>query len=213
MTRPRPLPSETELAEEQERDAAARDDSALVRYEAKWRRILRKLQQAHPGRWRVPGLSQEEVRDLLTLRLIEVLRSEPGEFWRYRRPGQAWALQCMQEHLRALRKSFRLNASPADLRDAPLLAPTIDQEEQWVERETQRGRALAQQRAERGLSRPQRQWWAALKLSAQAGAFFQRSELPNLSAASRLLGKDRSSAQRAYQELQARFGKEWKRLG
>lgn len=215
MTEPKltELRSEVELSEDAERDAAVRDDLALVHYEAKWRRILRALQQAHPGRFRVPGLSQEEVRDLLTLRLIEVLRSDPGEFWRYQRPGRAWAMQCMQEHLRVLRKCFRLDAIPADLREVPLRAYTLDQEEQWLEREAEQGRAMAQQRAERALSRPQRQWLAALKLSANAGAFFQSSELPNLSAASRLLGKDRSSAQRAYQELRVRFGRELKRLG
>jgi hypothetical protein len=38
------------------------------------------------------------------------------------------------------------------------------------------------------------------------------SDAPNLSAASRLLGKNRSSAQRAFRELQARFDRERRRL-
>jgi hypothetical protein len=74
------------------------------------------------------------------------------------------------------------------------------------------GRALAQQRAEQALSRPQRQWLSALKLSARAGGFFESSAEPNLSAASRVLGRNRSSAQRAYGELQTRFGRELQRL-
>lgn len=76
----------------------------------------------------------------------------------------------------------------------------------------QRARALARERAERSLSRPQRAWLAALERSANAGAFFESSGLPNLSAASRVLGKDRSSAQRAYRELRGRFIEELNRL-
>lgn len=143
--------------------------------EAKWRRRLQNLQHAYPARWRVPGLSEEEVRDILTLRLIEVVRTEASDFSKYERAGREWGMQCLQEHLRA------------------------------------RVRALAQQRAELGLSRPQRQWLAALKRSVNAGAFFDSSERPNLSAASRVLGKDRSSAQRAYRELQSRFIEELRR--
>ncbi|HWA77716.1 MAG TPA: hypothetical protein VG937_35515 [Polyangiaceae bacterium] len=42
--------------------------------------------------------------------------------------------------------------------------------------------------------------------------FFRASAEPNLSAASRLRGKNRSSALRAYRELQGRFSKEMKRI-
>ena len=57
-----------------------------------------------------------------------------------------------------------------------------------------------------------RRWFDALKLSASAGSFFAASAEPNLSAAARLLGKNRSSAQRSYRELQLRFGRELERL-
>jgi hypothetical protein len=52
-----------------------------------------------------------------------------------------------------------------------------------------------------------------LKLSARSGGFFESSAEPNLSAASRVLGKNRSSAQRAYRELQTRFTAELSRRG
>ena len=65
---------EAVAADASERDLAITSDAALVRYEAKWQRKLARLQRAHPERWRVPGLSPEEVRDALTLRLIEVVR-------------------------------------------------------------------------------------------------------------------------------------------
>ena len=56
-------------------------------------------------------------------------------------------------------------------------------------------------------------WMTTDMKTGNAGAFFESSERPNLSAASRVLGKDRSSAQRAYRELQARFIEELNRLG
>lgn len=77
--------------------------------------------------------------------------------------------------------------------------------------ESERLFSVAGQRAEQSLSRPQRRWLAALKLSARSGGFFQASAKPNLSAASRVLGKNRASAQRAYRELQARFSRELSR--
>jgi hypothetical protein len=93
-----------------------------------------------------------------------------------------------------------------------LLEHARSHEERWLDLEADHGRALARERAELGLSRPQRRWLAALKSSANAGAFFESSERPNLSAASRLLGKNRSSAQRAYRELQGCFIRELSRL-
>jgi len=186
--------------------------SGLVAYEAKWRRKLQRLQRAHPERWRVPGLSAEEVLDLLTLRLIEVVTADGTALPKYRRAGKEWGMLCVQEHLRTLRKSFGLSAIFADFDEAPLFTHAPSQEEQWLDWEASRSRALARERAELGLSRPQRRWLAALKLSANAGAFFESSDEPNLSAASRLLGKNRSSAQRAYRELQCRFIKELNHL-
>ncbi len=60
-----------------ERDAARTDGAALARYDRKWALRLVRLQRAHPGRWRVPGLYDEELRDELTLRMIEQLRAAP----------------------------------------------------------------------------------------------------------------------------------------
>jgi hypothetical protein len=191
-----------------ERDAAIADDRALVAYEAKWQRKLRRLQQSFPERWRVAGLSSEEVRDTLTLRLIEALRRASPEELALARPGKPWGLLIAQRELRALRKSFKLRATSADFSEAPGWAHEPNQEEQLLASEAERELGLAQQRAEQGLSRPQRQWLAALKLSARAGGFFESSAEPNLSAASRLLGKNRSSAQRAYCELKSRFVRE-----
>jgi hypothetical protein len=50
-------------------------DRELVRFLDEWTRLLAKLQRRHPARWRVPGLSDEEVRDALTLRLLEAVRA------------------------------------------------------------------------------------------------------------------------------------------
>jgi hypothetical protein len=66
-------------------------------------------------------------------------------------------------------------------------------------------RARRSKAAVLGLSESERPWYAALRLAAHQGAFFEASDRLDLSAASRLLGKDRSSAHRAYREIQAHF--------
>jgi hypothetical protein len=174
---------------------------------------LRKLQRANPQRWHVPGLSDEVVRDALTLRLIEAVRGRTTDEPELPLAGEEWGLLLMQRELRALRRSFRLRVAPADFEDAPFAARASTHEEQLLEGEAELRRDLARARAEQGLPLPQRKWLAALKLSARANAFFASSGEPNLSAASRLLGKNRSSAQRAYRELRARFIRERNRLG
>lgn len=195
-----------------ERDAALTDDGALVAYEAKWQRKLTRLQRAYPGRWRVAGLSDEEVRDLLTLRLLEAVRRADTEELALARTGREWGLLIAQRELRALRKGFRLEVVLADLGEATLPSRAVSQEEAWLEHEATRSRGLAQARAERGLSKPQRRWLGAFRASAEQGAFFEASAEPNLSEPSRALGKHRSSALRAYRELQARFSAELARL-
>ena len=167
-------------------------------YEVKWTRKLRKLQKAHPERWSVSGLSQEEVRDSLTLRLIESLREDEQETSVGPIPGKEYAL-VVQRELRAMRKRFRVRAVPVDFRAVDLRAAaaparhTASHEDLWLEAEAGAVRASAQRRAELCLSGPQRQWLAALRDSAEAGTvFFKASTKPNLSAASRLLGKNHS---------------------
>jgi hypothetical protein len=201
-------PTEVEERDVAERDRAIADDRALVSYQAKWQRKLRGLQQSFPERWRVAGLSDEEVRDSLTLRLIEAVRAASPEELALCRPGKEWGLLIVEQELRRLRKSFKLGATPSDFSEAPGWQPEANQEELLLAGEAEQQRSQAQARAEQGLSRPQRQWLAALKLSARAGEFFAASAEPNLSAASRLLGKNRSSAQRAYCEIKSRFGRE-----
>ncbi len=201
-----------ERRDDDERRAAAADDLALVAYQSKWQRRLRRLQQGFPERWRVPGLSDEEVVDRLTLRLIEAVRHPTAVEQELRRPGREWGLLIARIELRALRKTFRLATVPVDFAAAVCEGRAPSQEESFFELETEHGRRLAQARAEERLSRPQRRWLSALKLSALAGDFFAASAEPNLSAAARLLGKNRSSAQRSYRELQLRFRRELERL-
>jgi hypothetical protein len=197
-----------EQRDRSERDAALTDDDALVAYEAKWQRRLGKLQRAFPARWRVAGLSDEEVRDLLTLRLLEAVRRADSEALALARPGREWGLLIAQRELRALRKGFRLNVVLADQGEGRLPSRGPNQEDAWLDHEATRSRCLAQARAEQGLSAPQRRWLGAFRASAEQGAFFEASAEPNLSEASRALGKHRSSALRAYRELQARFSAE-----
>jgi hypothetical protein len=200
-----------ELEDARERELSVRNDAALVRYQAKWERKLTRMQRLYSQRWRVPGLSEEEVRDALTLRLIEAVRSDLAGHPQHCRPGKAWGLVVMQQYLGVLRRSFRLGAVPVDFSELSLPEREPNQEERWLEFESDACRALAQERAQSHLSRPQRQWLAAMKLAANCGEFFRASDQLNLSAASRVLGKNRSSAQRAYKELQLHFSRELER--
>jgi len=201
-----------EDADRRERELARSSDAALVAYEAKWRARLARLQRRYPARWRVPGLSNEEVLDLLCLHLIEVLRGPDSELLGLESPGHSWGLLIAARKRRALRQAFRLAITPHDFAEAPSYRETPNQEQACLEQEEQRLLALAGERAKSQLSRPQRRWLAALELSARSGEFFAASDEPNLSAASRILGKNRSSALRAYRELQARYSSELARL-
>jgi len=195
-----------ELSDERQRDEARDNDTALVRYEAAWHRRLCRLQRSHPERWHVAGLSDEEVRDALTLYLLECVRSEPLNDAQYCRPAKPWGLLVLQDKLRSLRRSFRLGATPVDFREPPALVQAAESHEQrWLLAEAEACRIEAAQVAQQRLSSRQRQWLAAMRLAAVGGDFFQSSAALNLSAASRVLGKHRSSAQRAYKELQAQF--------
>jgi hypothetical protein len=172
---------------------------------------LARLLRAHPARWGVPGLSDGEVSDELTLRLIEAVRSSPAEHSRYDRAGKEWGLTVLAAERRDLRRAFRVKIVLADV--TPVACRSLTGEDRILELETAQHLELARERAERGLSRPQRRWFAALKESAEHGAFFEASGRPNFAAASRLLDKHRSSAQRAFRELERHFGRELDKLG
>jgi hypothetical protein len=101
--------------------------------------------------------------------------------------------------------------TPTDFDATPALERAPNQEECWLELEADQRRAVAGERAKRQHNQPQRRWFAAMQHAAAEGEFFASSDLPNLSAASRKLGKNRSSAQRAYRGLQACFQRELER--
>jgi hypothetical protein len=200
-----------ERADDIARERARSSGPALLSYQQKWDRALARLQRAHPQRWRVPGLSDEEVRDALTLRLIELIVAPEGEPPRGR-PGKAWGLCVAEAQLSALRRSFRLAATPTDFDATPVLERAPSQEDCWLELEADQRRAIAGERAKLQLNQPQRSWLAAMQHAAAEGEFFASSDQLNLSAASRTLGKNRSSAQRAYRALQECFQRELGRL-
>ncbi len=196
-----------EAQEEKARDAALVSDSALVTYEGAWRRRLTRLQQTSPARWRVHGWSDEEVRDELLLRLLAALRGDDGDARNADlRPGREWALTLLSRERRALSRSFRLRVIPTDTFTSVDRAALSD--EVLMAEESQALLRRATECAEAALSAPQRRWLSAMKMSANAGAFFESSGRLNLSAASRMLEKNRSSATRAFEELSRHFARE-----
>ncbi len=199
-----PARLEAERVEDLRRAAAATGDDALVAYERHWAKRLRRLQRAHPARWRIAGLSAEEVVDVLTLHLIEGVR-DGAAMALQGRPGREWGLLRAEAHVRTLRRTFRLDATPVDLRAAPIVARTLDPEALWVEAEAERSLGAARSAAERALASNQRAWLDALRATVTEGEVFAASGKPNLTAASRRVGMNRSSALRAYRNLQQIF--------
>ncbi len=202
---------EAERREDARRAAAAQCDRELVRYEQHWAKRLRALQRAHPVRWHVPGWSPEEVVDALTLHLIEGVRGDPASDAEGR-PGREWGLLRAEARVRALRRTCRLEASPCDLRTAVLPAREEDPETAWLDAESERCRAIARRAAEEALAPSQRSWLGALRATVTDGDVFCASGKPNLSAASRRLGMNRSSALRAYRELRETFSAALRRV-
>jgi hypothetical protein len=200
-----------ELDDERERDAAVADDRALVLYERKWARRLAKLQRRHAARWCLAGLSAAELRDELTLRLIGALRSAHVDRARYERAGKEWGLVLFTHERRALRRNFRLNVVLAEPPLAFGLGAT--QEERLLEHEHATLLARAEASAESTLTRPQQRWYAAMRDAANAGGFFETSGKLNLAAVSRARGRNRSSATRAFHELETVFARELEKLG
>lgn len=219
----------------------ARDETSLVQYLKVWEHKVRKLQRRHPERWCVRGWSDEEVRDALTLHLFEAVqfeavqgggnasfssadvpcgngdaRPDSDDVPRGNDDAQPdsddWALDLLARRVRELQRGSRLNVTVMDLSDAPLLQREPSHEERYLEQEDDTRHATAAERARESLNQPQRRWLAAMQWTANRGDFFESSDRPNLSAASRVIGKNRSSAARAYKELQARFQEELERL-
>jgi hypothetical protein len=194
------------------RERALENDGYLLEYVQKWAAAVERLQRSRPAQWRVAGLSDEEVRDSITLRLLEILRLQPPGFRELGRPGMAWGLAVAKSELSALRARFRVRIEPTDFAHVALPSRAATQEEQWLEEESASCRTVAADRARRGLSRLQRRWLAALELSAQRGESFEHGARVNVSAASRALGRHRSSGQRIYQQLCVRYRRELVRV-
>lgn len=162
---------------------------------AAWERKIRRLQRAHPERWHVRGWSDEEVRDALTLRVLEVAACD-----------EETIAAAVRERLNELRRTFRLRVRAVD--EMPSWREVGSDEERILEREQDVSRATAGARAESRLGSAQRRWLEAMRSAANDGAFFASSDDLNLAAAARALGKDRSSAKRAWDVLRARFARE-----
>ena len=160
-----------------------------------WDAKIRRLQRAHPERWHVRGWSDEEVRDALTLRVLEIGSCDDDAMMR-----------AVRERLNELRRAFRIRVRAVD--ETPSWRDVPSDEERILEREEEVSREIAGARAESRLGAPQRRWLNAMRVAANDGAFFASSDDLNLSAAARALGKDRSSAKRAWDVLRARFARE-----
>lgn len=194
-----------EYTDDSERELARQNGSTLAEYVSCWTRKLAYRQRVHAARWSVPALSPEEVRDALSLRLWELLSGDRLSERAYCRAGRAWGLEVAARELRSLRRRFKLAAVSVDFWATPLPERAPDQEARLLEFEAETCRTLAERQARGRLSHVQRSWLGALEAAARDGGFFRSSQALNLSAASRALGRNRSSALRAYRQLEAEF--------
>ncbi|HEY6728798.1 MAG TPA: hypothetical protein VI197_32525 [Polyangiaceae bacterium] len=201
-----------EFADDAERALARSDAAALARYVEQWTRKIAYRQRAHAARWWVAGLSSEEVRDALSLRLWEVTAAGSEAELAYCRVGREWGLQVLLSELRSLRRRFGVFATSTDFWATPLPERAPNQEERWIELEAESCRARARGRALSRLTPALETWLGTFEAAARCGDFFQSSHSLNLSAASRALGKNRSSALRAYRQLEHEFQRELERF-
>lgn len=211
-TLPGRTPLRAEYDDDSERVLARHDAAALVRYVDRWTRTIAYLQRAHPARWSVPGLSSEEVRDALSLRLWEAVTADTEPELADGRVGRAWGLRVLVSELRSLRRRFGLAATSLDFWATPLPERAPNQEERWLELEAETRRAEARGRALDRLTPALETWLGTFEAAARSGDFFESSQALNLSAASRALGKNRSSALRAYRQLEHEFQRELERF-
>jgi len=174
------------------------DMNEIVELHAAWDAKIRRLQRAHPARWHVRGWSDDEVRDALTLRVLEVARETLDE---------AVISRAVTARLNELRRTFRVRSHATDPHATPSYSSSPSEEERAIEREADAARHAAAARAEARLAAPQRKWLGAMRVAAERGEFFASSDDLNLSAAARVLGRDRSAAKRAWDVLRARFAR------
>ncbi len=164
-----------EKEEDDARDLARRSDAGFVAYQKRWETKLTRLTKRYPERLSVPGLTHAEVRDMSSLRLLELVRTDDESCDVWAKPGREWGLAVVQFHVRELRRQFRLHAEPMDFREPlPVMGRESDHEERFLEMESEQCRWSAQRRAEDALTRPQRAWLAALKLAANSAEFLLR---------------------------------------
>lgn len=201
--------SAEDLDDETLREAARSSDPALCAYEARWRTRLRVSMRRRPRYFRVPGLPDDEVLDALVLGLVEHVRGAPGPTAERddseAAPRRPLELVLAEATVRELRRRFRLAATPVDFREVVVQSRAETPEQAVLDREHHTTRERAARRAEAGLDPERRAWLEAFRRSANDGNFFAESGRPNLAAASRVLGKHRSSALRAYVELGQHF--------
>ena len=167
----------------------------MIELHAAWDAKIRRMQRARPERWHVRGWSDDEVRDELTLRVLEHATCDEEAIMR-----------AVCARLNELRRTFRVRVHAVS--EAPSWRDVPSDEQRILEREEDVSREIAAASAESRLAAPQRRWLEAMRAAANDGAFFASSDELNLSAVARLLGKDRSSAKRAWDALRVRYARQ-----
>lgn len=198
-----------ELDDELFRAQARRDDDAMVRYLAQWRKRIESFQRHRVAQWRVPGMPPDEVRDRLELDLFAAVKNRETEDAEFHRTGAESTFIYLAKRRDRLKRgrffvdilSYNFGAeddvtalarhvpSPemlAILRDAELVAAEI-----------------FANASELGLSRTQQRWLKAFMLEARCAA--SQNMKFNAARAAANLDRDRASASRMLKALEERI--------
>jgi hypothetical protein len=187
-----------ERLDERRRLNAARSDDAMQKYLARWDRSIKKFRIAFPRRWRVPGLSDEELRAELQLRLLNRLRG--GLTWEaYEKPGAEATYMFLDRERNAMRKRNRMYDATVTLGNLPATradaSPTPDV---LVEREdTLIGIRISFESALREMSTRQGSWLRSFLEDVVAHGDLNEARVAELR------GRDRSSACHAKRRIRA----------
>ena len=206
-----------ELDDQTFREQARRDDAALVRYLAQWKKRLEKLQRGHhkKGRWSVPGLRADEIRDHLELDLLAAVKNREIEDPEFSRVGSESTFIYLAKRLDKLKRgrffvdilSYNFGSEDDGVTALAQHAPSaevlaIHRDAVLVAEE------IFARASELGLSRTQMRWLKAFMLEARGTALHNTKF--NAARVAENMSRGRASASRMLKtigdKVSARYG-------
>jgi len=197
---------EREYLDQCDRERAINDETRtqrhLAAYLENWQKRLAKLQRVFPSLrrdgWRVPGKTEEEVRDLLIVELLWAIRN-PYIFKLYERPGEEASFRYLRRRKDNLRRRRKIYEYTPKLIAQELYRAPETPEQVLIAKEAPGSAAEIIEEIKTGLSGNRSRWLSAMQEDVR-----KRGKL-NLASVSQQLGKNRASGSRAFRAIRAEF--------